>query len=281
MPRRSRRRARLSSIRAARTNSSSRASCQRAGRAESTCVGKCASSRALRICAGGAETAENSAERPSSAPRDERAPEAGGNVGRAVVDADDPSRVDRVRLVSFLQELRLGVLDPHLAPGRGHGRAVQRGPAPFQGLGEGRVPVVPDDAHGAAAVVGHGLDAQQPPPHPRRPDTLEAHETRRWCAPRQAGERREVPAVLVPERNGEEQIGDRVDSGGRQARRPRRPHARQARDRVAQGQRPAGARGAGRQVAGAWKVSGTRPNFRTSPLPTATGTPVASRVPLT
>ena len=87
-----------------------------------------------------------------------------------------------------------------------------------------------------------------------------------------------MPAVLVAERDGEKQVGERMDSGGRQAGRPRRSDARQAGNRVAQVQRPGGA---GRQVAGAWKVSGTKPNFRTSPLPTATGTPVASRVPLT
>jgi hypothetical protein len=156
----------------------------------------------------------------------ERAPGTGGDVGHAVVDADDAAGVHRIRRRSlFRQELRLGVLDAQVA-GRPERRgAVEHGRGSLGPLRERGIPVVPDDPHRTGSVVGEGFDAQSPAPHAGRPDAREPHLQRRRLEWDEAGDRREAAAVLVAEREREQEVPDGRDAGRRELRRPRRAHA--------------------------------------------------------
>ena len=90
--------------------------------------------------------------------------------------------------------------------------------------------------------------------------------------PLEARHRGEPPAVLVSEREGEQEVGDRADAGFGEPRGPGGPDPGQVRDRLTRaqpGQRRR--RGAARRVGvsyvpGVRKVSVTRPNLRTSPF---------------
>lgn len=91
-----------------------------------------------------------------------------------------------------------------------------------------------------------------------------------------------MAAILVAERQGEEEVGDGRESRRGDACGTGGSEARDAGDRVAQPQEPGGPIGAAQlPVSGAWNVRETSPNFSTSPPVTGAGTPVVSRVPLT
>ncbi len=168
----------------------------------------------------------------------ERPPLPRRDVGDAVVDPDDPARVERIRLVPGIEQLRLGVLDAHLAASPGDRGAEQRRPPAFGGerFREGRVPVVPEDADRAGAVVGDRLDAQEPAAHPGGTHALEAHEHGRRPLPLQARHRREPPAVFVPEGHGEKEVGDGSEAGFGEPRGPGGPDPGQVGDRLTQAQ---------------------------------------------
>ncbi len=219
---------------------------------------------------------------PVQGPAHEGAPLALRDLAGAVVDAHDPAGVHRIRLLGGAEELGLRILDPHLSARRGHGRSEERGVRALERLHEGRVPVVPDDPHRARSVVGGGLDAQQAAPHPHRLDAVEAHEDGRGLAPLERRDRREVAAILVAERQREQEVADRAETLGGQPLAARRPDAGNPGNRVAEVNSVRGGAGRRRQVAsGAWKVMDTRPNLSTSPLCSAIGTPVVRRLPLT
>jgi hypothetical protein len=92
-----------------------------------------------------------------------------------------------------------------------------------------------------------------------------------------------VPPVLVAERDGEQEVGDRRKSLGGESRRAGGSDAGDPRDGVAETESSGAGYGlGGRQVtSGAWNVNETSPNLSTSPFWTAMGTPVATRFPLT
>ena len=92
-----------------------------------------------------------------------------------------------------------------------------------------------------------------------------------------------MPPVLVAERDGEQEVGDRGESLGAESRRAGGPDPGDPRDGVAEAESSGAGGGlSGRQVAsGAWNVNETSPNLSTSPFETAMGTPVATRFPLT
>ena len=89
--------------------------------------------------------------------------------------------------------------------------------------------------------------------------------------------------VLVAERNGEEEVGDRGKPLGRETRRAGGSDSGDPGDGVAEADSSgAGCGLGGRQWdSGAWNVNETSPNLSTSPFWTAMGTPVATRFPLT
>jgi hypothetical protein len=219
---------------------------------------------------------------PVQGPPDKGPPQALRHVGRAVVDAHDPAGMHRVGLLPGPEELGLGIFDAHLAAGGGDRSSEERGVLPGQRLDEGRIPVVPHDPHGARAVVGGGLDAEQAPPHPHRAHAVEAHEDRRRLAPFQGRHGGKSAAVLVAKRQREEKVADRPESFGRHPLGARRPDAWNSGDRVAEVKSVReGARRRRQEASGEWKVIDTRPNLRTSPPLSAMGTPVVSRLPLT
>jgi hypothetical protein len=84
---------------------------------------------------------------------------------------------------------------------------------------------VPDDPYRARAVVGGRLNPQQAAPHPHRPDAVEAHEVGRGLAPLEPRDRREAAAILVAERQCEQEVADRAEAVGGQPLAARRPDA--------------------------------------------------------
>jgi hypothetical protein len=159
--------------------------------------------RADRIGREGVENATN-----------ERSPAARRDLPGAMVDRHHASGMEGVALLPLVEELGLRVFDPHLSTWTSDRGSVDRGrPVRLERLRERGVAVVPDDPHRAGAIVGEGLDPQGSPPHAEGTHAAETHEESRRLSPDELRHRSEAAAVLVPERQREEEIGD-----GRKAR---------------------------------------------------------------
>ena len=214
-PGRSWRRRRFSSMRAARTKSSS--STSDAARSLRFPVRPAESgrprARAGALPAGAAAPAKSEAS-ASSAPANERPPAPRRHVGGAVVDRNDPARVEGVVLLPLLEELGLRVLDAHLPARSRDRRPVDRGrPAAI------RAPGGTSDT-GCARRLGRAPDPSSASAStfrvPRRIRTAltAVNRTRRvagWPHARSATRRVAAP-VFVSKRQREEQVADRRET---------------------------------------------------------------------
>ena len=189
-----------------------------------------------------------------------------------MIDRHDAAGVERVRLLPLFEKLRFGVLDPHLTAGARDGGTVDGGGAPgLERLREGRVAVVPDDAHGAGPVVRERLHAESSTAHAEGAHRSEADEEGGGLAPDEIRHRGEVASVLVPERQRQEDVRDRGEARRDEALGQGRSHSRNRRDRISKRQRAGRAPRPGGRTAGppyAPAVSSfneTMPNRSSSP----------------